>query len=99
MCGYYIMAIATIAIALLLAVTIGTELVSKDPDIEALIGEIILVAITILWAVIAIRTISQSKIKTDEQPQIELEITTVVAPDGSTKSDTTYIYKFKNNQH
>lgn len=95
MCAYYIMAIATIAIALLLAVAIGTELTSKSPDIGSLIGEIIFVAIAILWAVIAIRTISQSKIKTDEQPQIELKITTVIAPDGSTKSDTTYIYKFK----
>lgn len=95
MCAYYIMAIATIAIALLLAVAIGTELVSKSPDIGALMGEIIFVAIAILWAVISIRTISQSKVKTDEKPQIELEITTIVTPDGSTQSDTTYIYKFK----
>ena len=95
MYAYYIMAIATIATALLLAVAIGTELVSKSPDIGALMGEIIFVAIAILWAVISIRTISQSKVKTDEQPQIELEITTIVTPDGLTQSDTTYIYKFK----
>lgn len=94
MFGYYLVAIicfiTIIALALVVGYCINDELTTMDTIVM-----IVFIVILMIFGLTSLKRIYKSEVKTVEQPKIELEITTVVAPDGSAKSDTTYIYKFK----
>lgn len=96
MFGYYILAIVCFITIITLTLVLGYSM-NKDCRLDAIdtISIIAFIVILLVFEITSLRRIYKSGVKTTEQPQIELEITTIVAPDGSTQSDTTYIYKFK----
>ena len=94
MFGYYLLAIVCFISIIALTLMIGYCISDKPGTIDTIIM-IAFIVILLIFGLTSLKRIYKSEVKTTELPQIELEITTVVAPDGSTQSDTTYIYKFK----
>lgn len=96
MFGYYILAIVCFITIIALTLVLGYS-VNKDCRLSAIdtISIIAFVIVLLIFGLTSLRRIYKSEVKTVEQPKIELKITTIVAPNDSVQSDTTYIYKFK----